>query len=145
MEGFSVNMRSFLFLPVFPPFPVILRDLFNQSYWTTLTKAPQGFWKENSDSRYSREWRRSTCPSEFLPKEMNTPIYFQSGVPSLWNLMPDNLTWSWGINNGNKVHNKCTVLKSPPNHPHPTPAFLNLVPGAKEVGDHRFKSSLDYL
>ena len=108
-----------------------------QLFWETcsisliephMTKAPQGFWKENSDLRYSGESRRSTPPSEFIPKEINAPIYFQSGVPSLWNLMPDNLTWSWCINNGNKVHNKCIVLKSPPNHPHPTPAFHEIGP-----------------
>ena len=37
-------------------------------------------------------------------------------VPSLWDLMPDNLRWRWYNNNGNKVHNKCNTLESTPYH-----------------------------
>ena len=40
-----------------------------------------------------------------------------SGVPSLRDLMPDDLRWSWCNNNRNKVHNKCNVLESSPSHP----------------------------
>ena len=35
------------------------------------------------------------------------------GVPNLWDLMPDDLRWSSGHNNGNKVHDKCNALASP--------------------------------
>ena len=45
-------------------------------------------------------------------------------VPSLWDLMPDDLRWSWYNNNGNKVHNKCNALESPWNHP-PTGPWKN--------------------
>ena len=42
----------------------------------------------------------------------------KAGVPSLWDLMPDDLRWSWCNNNDrNKVHNKC-VLESSQIHPH---------------------------
>jgi len=34
------------------------------------------------------------------------------GVPSLWDLMPVDLRWSWYSNNRNKVHSKCNVLES---------------------------------
>ena len=30
--------------------------------------------------------------------------------------MPDDLRWSWCINNRNKVHNICNALESPQNH-----------------------------
>ena len=42
--------------------------------------------------------------------------YSTAGVPNLWDLMPDDLRWSWC----NKEHNKCNVLESSPNHPHHT-------------------------
>ena len=35
-----------------------------------------------------------------------------AGVPNLWDLMPDDLRWSWYNNNSNKVHNECTALES---------------------------------
>ena len=45
-----------------------------------------------------------------------------TGVPSLQDLMPDDLRWSWCNNNRNKVHNTCNMLESSPNHrPHPHP------------------------
>ena len=36
--------------------------------------------------------------------------------PSVWDLMPDDLRWSWCNHNRNIVHNKCNVLESSPNH-----------------------------
>ena len=45
----------------------------------------------------------------------------KSGVPNLWDLMPDDLRWSWCNNYRNKVHNKCNVLESSWNHLPPVP------------------------
>ena len=64
-----------------------------------------------------------------------------SGVPNLWDLMPDELRWGWCNNNRSTVHNKCDAFESSPNHPlYPQAmgqlAFMKLVPGAKKVGDH---------
>ena len=36
--------------------------------------------------------------------------------PNVWDLMPDDLRWSWCNHNRNIVHNKCNVLESSPNH-----------------------------
>ena len=44
-------------------------------------------------------------------------MYSKAGVSSLWDLMPDGLRWSLCNNDRNKVHNKCNVLGSSPNHP----------------------------
>ena len=42
----------------------------------------------------------------------------KAGVPNVWDLMSDDLRWSWcNNNNRNKVHNKC-VLESSWIHPH---------------------------
>ena len=38
----------------------------------------------------------------------------------VWDLMPDDLRWSWCKNNRNKVHDKCNVLESSWNHPLPS-------------------------
>ena len=47
-------------------------------------------------------------------------------VPSLWDLMPDDLRWSWYNNNGNKVRNKGDALESTPYHaPPPTGLWKN--------------------
>ena len=63
-------------------------------------------------------WRvtsRSRCSVWTLPK---------TGVPSLQDLIPDALQWSWYSNNRNQVHHECDALESPWNHllhltPHP--------------------------
>ena len=44
----------------------------------------------------------------------------RAGVPNFQDLMPDDLRWNWCNNNRNKMHNKCNVLESSPNHPSPT-------------------------
>ena len=46
---------------------------------------------------------------------------FRAGVLNLWDLMPDDLRWSWYNNNRNKVHNEYNVLEASPNHPPPPP------------------------
>ena len=37
--------------------------------------------------------------------------WFYTGVPNIWDLMPDDLRWSWHNNNGTKVHNKCNLFE----------------------------------
>ena len=51
-----------------------------------------------------------------------------AGVPSLQDLMLDDLRWNWCNNNRNKVHNKCNVFKLSPNHS-PNPSTPTLVHG----------------
>ena len=43
--------------------------------------------------------------------KLRVPLLW-SGVPNLWDLMPDDLRWSWCNSNRNKVHDKCDVLES---------------------------------
>ena len=43
--------------------------------------------------------------------------YSWPGVPSLWNLLPDDLRWSWYNKDRNKVPNKWNVLESFQNLP----------------------------
>lgn len=43
-------------------------------------------------------------------------------VASLWDLMPDELSWSW-CNNRNKVQNKRNALESSPNRPPHSPGL----------------------
>ena len=66
-------------------------------------------------------------------------VWSESGVPNLWDLMPDDLRWSWCNINRNKVHNKCNVLKSSWNHSnlqvHGKIAFHETSPLAKKVED----------
>ena len=45
------------------------------------------------------------------------PQSSRGGVPSLQDLMPDVLRWSWCNYNRNKVHNKCNTLESSWDHP----------------------------
>ena len=72
-----------------------------------------------------------------------------AGTPYFWDLMPDHLRWSWCYNR-NEVHNKCSMLESSPNHPHPTPwsveklSSTKLVPGAKMVVD-RWSTAFHFL
>ena len=42
-----------------------------------------------------------------------------SGVPKLWDLIPDDLSWIWSNNMRNKMHSKRNALESPRNHPLP--------------------------
>ena len=43
----------------------------------------------------------------------------------LWDLMPNELRWSWCNNNRNKVYNKCNALESSWNHTFPTRPWNN--------------------
>ena len=53
----------------------------------------------------------------YLPTE-GYPI---SGIPHLWDLVPDDMRWIWCNNNRNKIHNKCNALESSWNYPSPNP------------------------
>ena len=67
------------------------------------------------------------------------PPSSNSGVPSLWDLRPDCLKWSW-CNNRNKVHNKCNALGSSQSHP-PASFVEKLCP----TGDHCCNCILEWL
>ena len=78
---------------------------------------------------------------------------FRAGVLNLWDLMPDDLRWSWyNNNNRNKVHNEYNVLEASPNHPPPStslpPWFMQKLfstkvsPGSKTVGVYRCRVPL---
>ena len=57
----------------------------------------------------------------------NTTLWWlEPGVPDLQDLMPDDLRWRWCNNDRNKIHNKCNVLESSPNHL-PTPVCGKVV------------------
>ena len=60
---------------------------------------------------------------------------YNTGVPNIQDLMPDDVRWSWCNNNRNKVHNKCKALESPWNHPptlvHGKMVSYQPVPGAQ--------------
>ena len=47
--------------------------------------------------------------SNMLPRRITKP---KSPIPSLWDLMPDDLSWSCYSNNRSKVHNKCNIESS---------------------------------
>jgi len=82
----------------------------------------------------------SIClPCCIKDKIISSCISYSSVVPNLWNLMPNDLRWSWCKNN--KVHNKCNTLESSWNHPALLQSMENLpstkwVSGNKMVGDH---------
>ena len=67
---------------------------------------------------------------------------YKSRVPSISDLVPNDLRWSWCSNNRNEVHNKYNVSKSSPNHPQIIPwtwfveklSFTKPIPGARKVG-----------
>ena len=47
----------------------------------------------------------------FISEEsLNFPKASRARVPSLWDLLPNDLRWSWCNKNRNKVHNKFNVL-----------------------------------
>ena len=64
----------------------------------------------------------------------------KTSVPSLLDLMPGDLRWSWCNSKRNKVHNKCHALESSPK-PFPLPESLEKLssmkpfPGAKNIGN----------
>ena len=64
-------------------------------------------------------------------------LSFNTGVPSLPDLMPDDLRWSWLF--CTKVYNTRNALtrpKHPPPLVHGESSSVKLVPGAKQVGKH---------
>ena len=86
-----------------------------------------------------------------MHRHIDTPSNLNSGVrqefqflliavPNIRDPRPDNLRWSWWINNRNKGQSKWNALESSPNHP-PQPQSMEKlssvkpIPGAKKVGD----------
>ena len=68
------------------------------------------------------------------------------GVLKLWDLMPNDLRWSWCNNNRNKVHNKCHALESSRNHSlAPTPGlWKNCLPWNLSLVPNRFGTTMLY-
>ena len=95
------------------------------------------------------QWWRFLCMKVMLfPCNLG---YFRAGVPNLWDLVPDDLRWSWCNSSRNKVCNECNVPKPSRNH-HPSPlpvrgklSSMKPVPGAKKVGDHCFRGSILFM
>ena len=48
-------------------------------------------------------------------------------IPNLWELMPDELKWSWCNNDRNRVHNACNSVESSRNHPLPPPQSMEKI------------------
>ena len=68
-------------------------------------------WFNNLSISWATDWHFT-----YMSESPNT------GVPNLWELMPDDLRWNWCNNNRNKVHNKWNVLESSLKHlPPPSP------------------------
>ena len=53
---------------------------------------------------------------------------FKVGVSNLWDLMPEDLRWSWCNNNRNKEHNKCNRLESSWNRAPHSSLWKNCLP-----------------
>ena len=74
-------------------------------------------------------WWRSERVSAIYRLETNPSGQdCSSRVHNLWDLMPDDLRWSWYYNNRNKVHSKCDALDSFWNIPHPLSPWKNCLP-----------------
>ena len=67
---------------------------------------------------------------------------FKPRVPKLWDLMPNDLSWSWYNNNRNKVYNACNTLESSKNHLlHPVP-WKNCLPQNLSLVLKRFGTAI---
>ena len=53
---------------------------------------------------------------------------FKAGVPNLWDLVPDELRWSWCHDNRKSMHYKSSVLESSGNHPRRPSLWKNCLP-----------------
>ena len=72
---------------------------------------------------------------QFLVKYIKISIS-RAGIPNHWDLMPDDLRWSWCNSNRNKVHNKWneTIL---PSHPGP---WKNCLPQNRSLTPKRLEA-----
>ena len=136
------NMRSFLFLPVFPPFPVILRDLFNQSYWTTHDQSPSGVLEGKFRFAVFRRVKKKYIFLWVHPKGDEYSLILSVRGPQP---LGSNAWWSDVLIMEIKFTINVLCLNNPKTTPSPPLPSMKLVPGAKEVGDHHFKSSPHYL
>ena len=63
----------------------------------------------------------------------------RAGVPKLWDLMSDDLEWSWyNNNNRNKVHNKCNSLNNPETIPSHNSPWRNCLPQNQSLVPKKF-------
>ena len=101
---------------------------------TTYITGDPGLWKASSREEFCRAvspgyllttWERDGKCSTLLSQAYEG--HPRSGVPSLQDLMPDDLRWSW-YNNRNKVHNKCNMLESSWSHSPHASLWKNCLP-----------------
>ena len=101
-----------------------LEDSMDRGDWqATAQGVPKNqTWLSTHTTTHSRLWASLKCPGI---REGWRPS--KSGVPNLWDLMPDDLRWSWSNNNRNKVHSKYNELALLWNHPAPV-SWKNWLP-----------------
>ena len=102
------------------------------AWWATV----HGVAKEMDSTEWLSEPKHR--PGVLKLRPLDSP---KSEVPNCQGLMPDALRRSWCNNNNRyKMHNKCYVLKSSPNHPslqvHGKIVFHETSLCAKKIGDH---------
>ena len=66
------------------------------------------------------------------------------GIPKLQDLLLDDLRWSWGNNNRNKMHNKCYALESSWNHTPLPGSWKNCLPRNQSVKCQKIWGRLPY-
>ena len=78
------------------------------SFSTPETKKEKKPWSQSP--KLSKPLRIGDCQWPPFWSHNFVLSWFYTGVPNIWDLMPDDLRWSWCNNNGTKVHNKCNLL-----------------------------------
>jgi len=93
--------------------------VFSNTVSGTLTCLLNFFLCDEYTNLHSKPW----CPQQ-IPCALCYQAYYWCvcGVPSHWDLMPDDLSCNWYNNNRNKVHSICNAPESSWNH-------LPLIPG----------------
>ena len=97
-----------------------------QEYWSCLPFPPPRDLPKPGIKPRSSALQADSLPSE-LPWQLKQLIIWyilNVGIPTLWDLMPEDLRWSWCHNNRNQVHNQCNVLESSQHHPKPPPSSI---------------------
>ena len=119
----------------FSPQPIVWLDRI-YAFWerkTHIVKDEEQPWKEAAQVSHTQT--HTHTHTHHPSKQLAFGGFCKTGVPSLRNLMADDLRWSWS-NNRNKVHNKHNELDSSPNPPSSPMASTKRAPGAKKDGDH---------
>ena len=91
--------------------------------WVTALLEPLFPWNEPSSLLF---WGQICTEIVFLYPVFN--IRPRTAVPNLWDLMPDDLSWSWCNNNRNKMHNTCNALEPSRSHPYQPSSLENCLP-----------------